>query len=519
MQFDVEEGSDVNNRMTRRATVATATIVCASLALLGTPAVAAIPVDTAPMTEAVTQDGLKEHLQALQSIADANGGNRAAGTPGYEASLAYVKEKMEKAGFKTTVQPFHYEQTFYDGSELAQTAPPAEPFVLNEDFTPMSYSVGGDITDPVTVVDVNLTGDRASTSGCEPEDFAEFTAGTIALIQRGTCDFRVKAVNAEAAGATAVIIFNQGNVNPDDDRFGLLNGTLGSAGVTIPVVGTTFEVGSAAAVTDSLEMRVNVVATVVPTDTWNLIADLPGGRTDRTVLAGAHLDSVHEGPGINDNGTGTAALLEIAEEMHELGLAPRNHVRFAFWGGEEDGLLGSQFYVDQLTKTETKQIAVNLNFDMLGSINPVTFIYDGDGDAFGATGPNGSDIIEGVFEDYFTSQEQPFEATEFDGRSDYFAFINAGIPAGGLFSGAEGIKSESQAELFGGSAGKPYDPCYHAACDTITNVDLAGFEQMTDAAAHAILTFAETTSAVNGTAKGKANGQVNWQYKGHQALK
>ena len=162
---------------------------------------------------------------------------------------------------------------------------------------------------------------------------------------------------------------------------------------------------------------------------------------------------------------------------------------------------------------------MNLNFDMLGSVNPVTFIYDGDGDAFGTTGPNGSDIIEGVFEDYFTSQGLPFEATEFDGRSDYFAFINAGIPAGGLFSGAEGTKTVEQAALFGGTAGAAYDPCYHQACDTIDNVDLAGFEQMADAAAHAILTFAETTSAVNGTAKGKANGQVNWQYKGHQALK
>ncbi len=109
------------------------------------------------------------------------------------------------------------------------------------------------------------------------------------------------------------------------------------------------------------------------------------------------------------------------------------------------GSIGSDYYVSQLTKAETKQIAVNLNFDMLGSVNPVTFIYDGNGDAFGETGPNGSDIVEGVFEDYFSSQNLPFEATEFDGRSDYFAFIEAGIPAGGLFSGAEGIKTAEQA--------------------------------------------------------------------------
>lgn len=508
----------MNHAMKRRAAVAAATVVCAGLALIGTPALAAIPVDTTELTDAITQGGLKTHLAALQAIADDNGHNRAAGTPGYKASSDYVVETLEGAGYDVELQPFTYDQTFYTGSALERTAPTPETFVLDEDFTPMSYSVGGDVTKHVTPVDVNLAGDLASTSGCEAADFAGFPAGDIALIQRGTCDFRVKALNAEAAGATAVIIFNQGNTVPGDDRVGLLNGTLGSAGVGIPVVGTTFALGAAAATTTGLVMRVSVVAEVVTTETWNVIADLPGGRADRTVLAGAHLDSVHEGPGINDNGTGTAALLEIAEQIADLEIAPRNHVRFAFWGGEEDGLLGSEFYVSQLSKTQTKQIAVNLNFDMLGSPNPVTFIYDGDGDAFGATGPNGSDIIEGVFEDYFTAQGEPFEATEFDGRSDYFAFINAGIPAGGLFSGAEGIKTAEQAALFGGTAGAAYDPCYHQFCDTIDNVDLAGFEKMADAAAHATLTFAETSSAVNGTAKGKAKGQITWKFKGNQAI-
>jgi Zn-dependent M28 family amino/carboxypeptidase len=509
----------VNHGMKRGAAVATATVVCASLALIGTPALAAIPVDTTGLTDAITQEGLQQHLDALQAAADANGGNRAAGTPGYQASSDYVVERMTDAGYDVVLQPFTYFQTFYEGSELERTAPTTESFVYGEDFTPMSYSVGGDVTEPVTAVDVNLADDLASTSGCEAADFAGFPAGNIALIQRGSCDFRLKALNAETAGATAVIIFNQGNDIPGDDRVGLLNGTLGSAGVGIPVVGTTFELGAAAAVTTGLEMRVSVVAEVVKTDTWNVIADLPGGREDRTVLAGAHLDSVHEGPGINDNGTGTAALIEIAEQIADLETAPRNHVRFAFWGGEEDGLLGSEFYVSQLTKTQTKQIAVNLNFDMLGSPNPVTFIYDGDGDAFGATGPNGSDIIEGVFEDYFTAQDEPFEATEFDGRSDYFAFINAGIPAGGLFSGAEGIMTPEQAALFDGAAGVPYDECYHQACDDIGNVDIVGLEKMADAAAHATLTFAETTSAVNGTAKGKATGQITWKFKGNQAIR
>ena len=509
----------MNHRTTRAAAVATAAIVCASLALMGTPAIAAIPVDTTPLTDAITEDGLDTQLQALQDIADDNDGNRAAGTSGYEESVDYVEATLQAAGYTTTRQAFTYIRQEYVGSALERVSPEPVTFPIIETWFPMTGSVQGDVTADVTAVDINLDGDRASTSGCEAEDFAGFPEDDIALIQRGSCDFAVKAANAEAAGASAVIIFNQGNNPPDPERQGVVFGTLGETVVNIPVVGADFALGEeAAGLIPELEMRVSVAVQDIEIVTENLIADSPGGRTDRTVLAGAHLDSVPEGPGINDNGTGTAALLEIALQMSNLGLEPRNHVRFAFWGGEEDGLQGSDYYVSQLSKAQAKQIAVNLNFDMLGSVNPVTFIYDGDGDAFGTTGPNGSDIIEGVFEDYFTSQGLPFEATEFDGRSDYFAFINAGIPAGGLFSGAEGTKTVEQAEIFGGTAGAAYDPCYHQACDTIDNVDLAGFEQMADAAAHATLTFAETTSAVNGTAKGKAKGQVTWQFKGQQAL-
>jgi Zn-dependent M28 family amino/carboxypeptidase len=509
----------VNHRMKRVAAVATTAIVCTGLALIGTPATAAIPVDTASLTDAITEAGLQTQLDALQAIADANDGNRAAGTPGYAASVDYVEATLLDAGYTTTRQEFTYIRQEYVGSALERVSPDPESFVLTDNFFPMTGSVNGDVIAAVTAVDINLDGDRASDSGCDTADFDGFVAGNIALIQRGTCDFAVKAANAEAAGASAVIIFNQGNDFPNPERFDTVFGTLGETVVTIPVVGAESTLGAEAAGIPGVVMHVSVAVQDVPVVTENLIADSPGGRTDRTVLAGAHLDSVPEGPGINDNGTGTAALLEIALQMSDLGLDTRNHVRFAFWGGEEDGLMGSDYYVSQLSKAQAKQIAVNLNFDMLGSVNPVSFIYDGDGDAFGTAGPNGSDIIEGVFEDYFAAQELPFEATEFDGRSDYFAFINAGIPAGGLFSGAEGTKTAEQAALFGGTAGAAYDPCYHQACDTVENVDIAGFEQMADAAAHATLVFAETTSAVNGTSKGQAKGHVSWEFKGNHALR
>ncbi len=259
-------------------------------------------------------------------------------------------------------------------------------------------------------------------------------------------------------------------------------------------------------------MRVKVDAGVVTTPSANVIADTPTGRADRVVVVGSHLDSVPEGPGINDNGSGSAADLEVALQLARLGIQPTNKVRFAFWGAEEDGLIGSAHYVANLSNKERHRIALNLNFDMVGSTNFVRFVYDGDGSAFGTDGPSGSGTIEDTFTDYFDSIGLPTAPTEFDGRSDYDAFISNGIPAGGLFTGAEGIKTAEEAAIFGGTAGAPHDPCYHQACDTIDNLSSVVLDQMSDAIAHATLTFAMTGSAVNGTdnANNDAKAATKW---------
>jgi len=508
----------VNHRTIMRTAgvVATATLAGALAVTISAPATAAPGTDSTALREAITESGLMGHLEQLQAVADANGGNRAAGSTGYEASAAYVEATLAEAGYTTTRQEFTYEQFILNGSAFTADG---VTYLDETDYSPMSYSGSDDITATLQAVDVNLAGDRASTSGCEDSDFDAFTPGNVALVQRGTCTFRVKVDNAAANGASAIVVFNQGNDVPGDDRFGVVFGTLDPPLAAIPAVGTTFAIGEALVGAGAVEARVMVDATTETTDTFNVIADTPTGRDDRTVVIGAHLDSVQEGPGINDNGTGTATVLETAVQMAELGIAPRNTVRFAFWGGEEDGLIGSEYYVSQLSKAQIKQHAVNLNFDMLGSVNAVRFVYDGDGDAFGTTGPNGSDVIEGVFDDYFASQGLATEPTEFDGRSDYFAFINNGIPAGGLFSGAEGLMTAQEAIDFDGIAGAPYDPCYHQACDTLVNVDGETLEELADAAAHATLTFAQTTSAVNGTTKGKALGQLEPAFKGHLALR
>jgi Zn-dependent M28 family amino/carboxypeptidase len=243
----------------------------------------------------------------------------------------------------------------------------------------------------------------------------------------------------------------------------------------------------------------------------NLIADTKTGRADRIVVVGAHLDSVVEGPGINDNGSGSAMDLEIALQMARLGIEPRNMVRFAWWGAEEPGLLGSRFYVDSLSKKEVKDVAVNLNFDMVGSPNYVRFVYDGDASDTDSLSSTGSGVVEDVFLDYFAALGMSSEPTAFDGRSDYDAFISVGIPAGGLFTGAEGIKTAEEAAIYGGTAGIAYDRCYHQACDTLANVNTQALGEMSDAAAHATLTFAQTTSAIEGTDKGKAVGHGDFQ--------
>lgn len=483
---------------------------------------AGVKIDTEELREAVTVEGVRAHQAAFQAIADANGGTRVSGSSGYDASADYVAEKMVEAGYNVINQPFDY--PFFqelEPAELEQIDPNSTvyPYFDLTGFATMQYSGSGDVTAIAEGVDLILPpADIAntSTSGCESSDFDGFTPGNIAVIQRGTCTLAQKVQNAEAAGAVGVIIFNEGQ----PDRTTAFLGTLVGPIATVPVVGAAFAVGEELAEGEvTVRMFVNAISEIHSTN--NVIGETPGGRDDRVVVVGAHLDSVLSGPGIQDNGSGSAAILEIALQMDNLGIEPRNKVRFAWWGAKESGLVGSTYYVDNLSKRDIKDIVLNLNFDMIGSPNYVPFVYDGDGSDTPLAGPNGSANIEYVFQNYFAEIGLSTETTAFDGRSDYGPFIAVGIPAGGLFTGAEGIKTEEQAAIYGGTAGEQYDPCYHLACDTFDNISLEALDQMSDAAAHAILTFAETTSSVNGTNKGKGLG--NWkngmEYRGRYTVK
>ncbi|MGK5673528.1 M28 family metallopeptidase [Micromonospora sp. URMC 106] len=323
--------------------VAAATVVTASAATAApTAAVRAAVPAAGPAALAAAPDiplaNVKAHLSQFQSIATANGGNRAHGRPGYLASVNYVKGQLDAAGFTTVVQSFTY------------------------------------------------------------------------------------------------------------------NGATG----------------------------------------YNLIADWPGGDPNQVVMTGAHLDSVSAGPGINDNGSGSAAILETALAVARSGLTPTKHLRFGWWGAEELGLRGSQYYVNNLPSTERTKIKQYLNFDMVGSPNAGYFVYDGDNsDGVGSgPGPAGSAQIEQTIQAYFTSIGVPTRGTDFDGRSDYGPFISVGIPAGGTFTGAEGIKSSTHASLWGGTAGQAFDPCYHRSCDTSTNINDTALDRNADAIAHTVWALA-----------------------------
>jgi Zn-dependent M28 family amino/carboxypeptidase len=482
-------------RRSRVAVVGTA----GALALAGS-VVVALPAAAAPagcetrdnntidkLLECTTVDGVMEHLRAFQEIAEANGGNRASGTPGYTASADYVQQRLEAAGYDVARQEFDFDFFELTGQTLSRTAPEARDYVADTDFAALEYSGVGTASGAVVPVDLGdaLAPTDTSTSGCEAEDFAGFPSGGVALVQRGTCTFAVKAANAGTAGAVGVVVVNRGT--PDNE--GLVAGTLGEPGV-LPAIGVPFAIGQELAA-GGTAVTFTVEAETGTRTTENVVAELPG-RTDEVVQVGAHLDSVPEGPGINDNGTGSAAVLELAENVHKV--EPQATLRFSWWGAEESGLLGSTHYVEQLPEEEVARISAYLNFDMVGSPNPVRFVYDSDGEDFEST-PAGyvserSARIEDTFEEFYADRGLANENTEFDGRSDYQAFADAGVPSGGLFTGAEGVKTEEQAAVYGGVAGEAYDPCYHQACDDLGNLDLGVLDENADAIAYAAFTLA-----------------------------
>lgn len=442
---------------------------------------------SAALRAAVGQAGVMRHVEAFQAIADRSGGNRAAGTPGYDRSADYVAGTLRAAGYAVTEQAFEF-------PHFAETAPP-ELARLDAENAPtpvgrtrtMHNSGSGTVEAPLAPVALGPDGASppAPAGGCAPSDFAGFEPGSIALLRRGACTFTTKVENAAAAGAAGVVVMNAGTGRATGPFGGRLARPAAIPAVTIP-----FEAGAALADSgETVRVRLSVSAEAGTVATRNIVADLPG-EADRVVLAGAHLDGVAEGPGINDNASGAAAVLETAIRLAELGARPQRTIRFAFWGAEELGLVGSRHYAESLPADGVGRIDAVLNFDMLGSVNGVPLVYDGDGTSEGPAAPDGSAGIERMFRDYFAAAGEEVKEISYGDSSDHASFAARGIAVGGLYTGSMEIKSTDSAARWGGTAGRPLDPCYHEACDDLGNVDPALLARMADAAAHGVLTLA-----------------------------
>jgi hypothetical protein len=425
----------------------------------------------AKLLPCIQTDDLWNHMMAFQAIADANPGldghpSRNSGEPGYRASVDYVAEKMETAGYSVSIQPYKFTYTSFVGTPTwSQTGPTPRNFTLITDWNPGTSNGMADADlEPAGGIVLPPTPTSSSTSGCTSADFSKFTPGHIALIQRGGCNFGVKVLNAQAAGATGVVIFNEGNPG----RTAVLSGSLLDANnnpfvPTIPVAFTSFDIGqqlyneSQAGTPPHMALDIHVV--IDPNrDDWNVIAESKGGDKNHVVVVDAHLDAIY-GAGMLDNASGSATILDIAEKMKNVN--PLNKLRFIWFGGEELGLLGSAFYVNNLSKTELSHIGYDLDADVTATPNYLIGVLDPAApDLFGrtvtATFPNraykASTIARDQAVDYLDSIGKNHEFLSPVG-TDAFSFNAVGIPASGVLTGQDCCKTQEEVDLFGGTLG------------------------------------------------------------------
>ncbi|KAK4450878.1 hypothetical protein QBC34DRAFT_401791 [Podospora aff. communis PSN243] len=417
-----------------------------------------------------------KHLYKIAKLSEKeyNHPTRVIGSEGHLGTLKYIRKSLQKLSDYYTLshQPFPavsgniFEWRLLLDLDLAESA------------FPMSLTPPTKNKQPVDGKLVLVDGD-----GCEEKNFPKEVAGNIAFIRRGTCPFGTKSEHAGKAGAIAAVVYNY-----EDQP---VTGTLGYPS---PHHVATFGLsgGEAAPYIKKLKSGEEIDATayidaIVETImTDNIIAQTKQGDPDNCVMLGAHSDSVAEGPGINDDGSGSLTLLEIATQLTNFSV--NNCVRFAWWAGEEEGLLGSDFYVENLPKEENLKIRLFMDYDMLASPNFAYQVYD----ARNAINPTGSEELRDLYVDWYTKQGLNYTFIPFDGRSDYDGFIRHGIPGGGIATGAEVMKTEEEVTMFGGEAGVPYDVCYHLLCDNVNNLHLGAWEINTKLVAHSVATYARS---------------------------
>jgi Zn-dependent M28 family amino/carboxypeptidase len=430
---------------------------------------------------AVGSEAILEHLDALLAAAEAGDGTRASGLDGYTGSRDYVVDQLTDAGYEVTVDEFTF-PFFTETAEPRVTVVGGATFAGGDHLRALIFSRSGELEAPIVAVAVNDDGQPIGSGGCARDDWEDFPAGSMALAGPGPCFRRQMVEQAQDAGAAALIV-----TSPDYEVGAVRRPTLLEPdGIEIPALYASNEAGAAlfAAAAANGAVQLSVETLIQDRLTTNVFAERPGtgeGETaEEVVMMGGHLDSVIDGPGINDNGSGTMTIVEIARQLADLPPTDRT-VRFAFWAAEELGLYGSYAWVTSQDSDELARIVAYLNLDMVGSSNYVREVYASSSGAF-----DSRDITD-AFGDYFDAVDLTWQPEDLGGASDHAPFEDYEIPTGGLFSGASERKSAEQAELFGGVAGEPMDPCYHLSCDSPGQVNPDALDELSDAAAHVLM--------------------------------
>ena len=491
-------------RRVRRASAIAATSALVGGALMIAPAAFAAPDADAPNDLGLTGADVMTHLTELATISEsyADEGYRTWDGPGYEAAAQYAEKVLADTGaFTVTRHAFDVPYSDFGVASLV-----VDGTVYTGSHFDNSEGTDGDVTAPLALP----VSEDGGFLGCAASDFAEVPAGSIVLVQRGICPFEDKIGFASDAGAAAVFIYNnerppEENTAPEDQLTNVTSGPRNeedSPAATLPQAsGDAIQALITAAPEDApVEGTATIEKQFLVGKSFNIIADSTAGDPDDTVVIGAHLDGVAEGPGVNDNASGSAAVLALAEKIAASEVPNDKRIRLALWGAEEIGLLGSTAYVNDLVANdpaEWDRISSYLNYDMIGSENFTVGVYDANRSTFPADGviiPEGSEAIEKIYTDYFDTIEQPWIDTEYSGRSDYQAFIDNGVPAGGLFSGGDDIKTEEQVEMFGGTSGVFMDRNYHTVDDTLANINRDSVDIFAPAIGHAAAALAWTAA-------------------------
>ncbi|KAI5965173.1 APE3 [Candida pseudojiufengensis] len=437
-------------------------------------------INSTELQNLITKENLKNRANDLYKVAETsikkyNHPTRVIGSPGHWATVRYIISELSKLGGYYNIKTQSFNAT--DGH--------VESFSLLINGIKPKSLLALALTPPTpnkSPVNGNLI--LVNSNGCKIEDYPSQAKDNIVLIKRGECSFGDKSRIAGKFGALGAIIY---------DSNGAIQGTLGTpTGDEVPTL--SVDEKDVKEYIDKLiqdpnykfETTLYIDSYVKNITTLNVIADTVFGDHDNIVGLGAHSDSVAAGPGINDDGSGTLSLLEVAKQLTKFKI--NNAVRFGFYSGEEAGLLGSLYYSDHLSSIENSKLRLFMDYDMMASPNFEYEIYD----ANNKDHPNGSGDLKDLYVNWYKDHGLNYTFVPFDGRSDYVGFINHGIPAGGIATGAEGVKNAKSKEKFGGEINKWFDPCYHQLCDDLNNVNYTAWELNTQLIGHSVATYAKS---------------------------